>query len=505
MNYDAIIIGAGLGGLMAGAQLSKKGKKVLILEQHYLAGGAATTFSRKGFRVEVGLHELDGLDNKGEGVHSLLNSIGALDELEFVRVPEFYRFTNSRHDIVVPDNVDEAIEVLSKHFPNEKAGIQKYFDKLLGIRNDLRTMPSKGWKKLLMPITHKHLVTSMRQTMGDFMDSIIKDDELKLVLAANMGYYHDNAYTMALSFYGVAQASYYTGGGFFIKGGSQNLSDYMVRYIEKNGGTVQLQQLVSKIITQDGQAVGVEYADVRKPEEKKQEHAKVIIANAAMPNVANQLLDREVSAPIRKRIEKLTPGPGLLSLYLGFKKSPKAMGNKHYSTFIVHPEVKNIRALKSNSEDRFEKRSFVFVDYSQIDSGLAPEGKGFGVICSADQLEYWESLSDEAYQIEKERAAQVLIDRLEEQIPGIKEQIEYYEMGTAKTVKRYTLNPHGTVYGFAQTPEQSFMKRPQHRSEIPGLYFASAWVMPGGGFSGAMYSGAMCAGKVLKDLGLRPF
>ena len=59
MKYDVIIIGGGLGGLTAGAVLSKKGKKVLLIEQHFMVGGAATIFKRKDINIEVGLHEMD--------------------------------------------------------------------------------------------------------------------------------------------------------------------------------------------------------------------------------------------------------------------------------------------------------------------------------------------------------------------------------------------------------------------------------------------------------------
>jgi all-trans-retinol 13,14-reductase len=60
MKYDIIVIGAGLGGLTAGAKLSREGKKVLLLEQHSKPGGCATTFQRGDFTMEVGLHEMDG-------------------------------------------------------------------------------------------------------------------------------------------------------------------------------------------------------------------------------------------------------------------------------------------------------------------------------------------------------------------------------------------------------------------------------------------------------------
>ncbi|MGW8316703.1 MAG: FAD-dependent oxidoreductase, partial [Bacteroidales bacterium] len=53
MKYDVIIIGAGLGGLTAGARLAREGKKVLMLEQHDRVGGCATTFKRRDFTMEV--------------------------------------------------------------------------------------------------------------------------------------------------------------------------------------------------------------------------------------------------------------------------------------------------------------------------------------------------------------------------------------------------------------------------------------------------------------------
>jgi all-trans-retinol 13,14-reductase len=60
MKYDVVIIGAGLGGLTAGAKLAKEGKKVLLVEQHNHPGGCATTFRRGDFTLEVGLALLHG-------------------------------------------------------------------------------------------------------------------------------------------------------------------------------------------------------------------------------------------------------------------------------------------------------------------------------------------------------------------------------------------------------------------------------------------------------------
>ena len=94
--------------------------------------------------------------------------------------------------------------------------------------------------------------------------------------------------------------------------------------------------------------------------------------------------------------------------------------------------------------------------------------------------------------------AKIFINRLEKLIPGISGEIEYYEVGTSLTINRYTLNPDGAVYGFAQTPG----RRTINTSDIiENLHFASAWGKTGGGFSGAIYSGFLCAYNIIRKKG----
>ena len=147
----------------------------------------------------------------------------------------------------------------------------------------------------------------------------------------------------------------------------------------------------------------------------------------------------------------------------------------------------------------WSKRSFIFVDYGKIDAQLAPPDKFVGAICGVDYLKNWEGLSEQEYKAKKEEVAQVLLQRLEKKFPGIRESVEYYEVSTPKTIQRYTSNPSGSVYGFAQTKQLSGAKRFRNNFLIPNLYFASAWTFPGGGFEGSIMAGFLAALQMNRD------
>lgn len=502
-TYDIIIVGSGLGGLTAGAKLSKEGKKVLLIEQHKILGGCATTFKRKGYTMEVSLHEIDGLDEK-DPKKEVFDELGVFDHVDFIKTPEFYRVVNGTGDIVIPDSRKEAIKVLTEKFPEEKTGINKFFKTIHAIQKERMRLPMERWKVMLLlpivPLLCPTLIINTFKTLGDFLDSTIKDENLKLTLAANLGYYHDDPYSMSLIYFSSAQASYFNGGGHYIKGGSQKLSDYLEKCIINNGGKILLKNLVTRIVTKDNKAIGIECELIspRKKEDKKF-FAKKIIVNAAVPNVVSMLSGKD-RLLLEKRICKLEKSCSLISIYIGFKKAPKEMGNKNYSTFLLDDSVKRLSDMSKNAKGPFSNRGIVFVDYSQIDANLTPNGKSYGSICAIDYLSDWDHLSKEAYKKKKDEVAQLYFAKLEKLIPGIIDQIDYYEVGTPKTIQRYTLNPEGAVYGFSQVPKQAGLFRLPNKSPIKNLYFASAWTNPGGGFTGAILSGWFCANEVNKSL-----
>ena len=502
MKYNTIIIGGGLAGLTAGATLSKFGKKVLLLEQHFKPGGCATTFKRGDFIIEVGLHEMSGLVKNGN-LWNVFKMLEADKHVQFKQVPEFYGVLSDKEDFVFPHGYEAATNALVDRYPEEERAIKKFMKLLAGIRKEAHSLPNSPLKRKLiyplMPLLYPNLVTATRHTIGSWLDKHIECEELKLDLTAHVAYWGDDPYNLSMFYFGLPFAGFVEAGGHFIKGGSQKLSDHLAAFIEKQGGTVLLGKKVVKIVTEDGKATGVTFRDVfNKEEDPISISCDNVVANAAIPTVPG-LLDEPYASKLNQMIGTHPDSTSLLCMYFGFNQKVDQFGVKYYSNFIKGEDVKTLKDVHPNQLGDWNKRSFIFVDYEKVDAGLAPADKAAGVICAVDYLKYWENLSDEEYKAKKEEVAQILLRRLEEKFPGIRETIEYYEISTPKTIKRYTANPSGAVYGFAQTLELTASKRFRNNFLIPNLYFASAWAFPGGGFEGSIMAGFLAALQMNKD------
>lgn len=507
-RFDVVIVGAGLGGLTAGAKLAKEGKKTIIIEQHSKLGGCATRFKKDGIIFETGLHEMDGMDNPDDPKQLIFKDLGVFDHVQFLRAPEFYRITNGRFDVVIPHGINEARDALSITFPNDIDAIDTFFQ-------DLDRIP-----RLLRSQNLLELAPLADQTVGGYLDNLTDNEDLKLALIGNIGYYSDDPYNLSLIFFTTAQRSYFTGGGHFIRGGSQSLSDYLSQVIQENGGTILRRHAVTEIITDDDRATGVSFYYKKKikrdekngqppllnEEEKTHPHsilADVVISNAALPQLVNKLIPTLKDTEFGTTVNSMELPCSLFSFYLGFSEPPSTVGCKHYSTFVYSPEVKTLKEfIQVEKSNDYGKKGFVFVDYQSFETGLNEEGKYAGTICGIDYLDHWEKTyrqGEAAYNQKKNEIENVLLDRLDQVYPGIKDLVIVREFGTPYTIVRYTMNPQGSVYGFAQTPAQSGPKiRALRASPLKNLYFASAWVGTGG-FSGAIMSGYGCASKILKN------
>ncbi|MBE7008652.1 MAG: FAD-dependent oxidoreductase, partial [Ruminococcaceae bacterium] len=90
VKYDAVVVGAGNAGLSAAIRMQLGGKKTLLIEQHNLPGGCATSFRRGRFEIEPSLHELCdvGPENMPGEVRELFKEYGV--DLDWVQCPDCF-------------------------------------------------------------------------------------------------------------------------------------------------------------------------------------------------------------------------------------------------------------------------------------------------------------------------------------------------------------------------------------------------------------------------------
>lgn len=498
MEYDAIIIGAGVAGLASAVKLSSSGKKVLLVEKQSVPGGFATTFNRKGFIFESALHCVDGLQEGGE-VRNFLEECGISKKINFIELANFGRVIYPEHDFTSSFDPIHFADYLKEKFPDEKKGIARLFcafDRFYRQFDRFYNSKLPSFLKVpLTPILYPAIARASFMTADNFIGEYIKDIKLKGIITDIWNFIGLAPSRLSAFYYLIVFRGYYYLPTFYIKGSSSELFKAMVDKIKENGSEVRFNTEVVRILTEEGRAVKAVSTD--KAEVLK---ARVVISNANPIDTFGRLMDEP--AVKKRHAEKLTGLEKSISafqVYLGLSRPAKDLGMDHFM-FSINPGYCHEKDLESCLSADYEHRSFSLVDHAQVEPALVPSGKGSLLIMVLDSYANWEKLSPEEYKLKKQEVAQKLIKRAEEYLPGLTKAIEVIEMATPKTMARYGSSPCGAIYGFAQTPEQSVFRRCPLKTEVKGLFLTGSWTQPGAGVHACFVSGIDTANLALKIL-----
>ena len=499
---DVVIIGAGLAGLSAGIKLAQNGHSVTILEKHNQVGGCATTFKRKDFEVEVGLHAINGL-REGEPQRDLLKELNVWSKLKPLEIKEFYHFRIPEIlEFEFPTDPELAKYNLKTTFPKEVDAIEHYFNDLNLARKIGQLFTNRDQEKILEANLEENqqILTSWQTTsVGTYLDRLNVSTKLYMCILGNLGYYSDNPYKLSLLYFLVAQASFIYGGAFYFQGGSQSLSNALKDEFLRLGGNLYLKTEVKSIHIENSRTAACEAKN------GFIYRCEYMIANCAIPYLINNLLPEPFASKIGRKVRKHSPACSISNLYLGFNCDLKALGSKYYSNFFLKSEaIKQLDDLRkinhSNMKDLkildWAKWAGCLVDYSQLDHGMCQSKYSSAVICTIDYASRWNKYDKQSYKEQKKHFAQTLLDWLDKILPSASDKIIYKEVSTPLTIEKFTNNSEGSPYGYEQSPLSSGAFRIGFASPIRGLFFASAWTRPGGGFTGALLSGKHCARKV---------
>ncbi len=496
-EYDAIIIGAGVGGLFSALKLSSAGKKVLLIEKQPVAGGFATTFSRKGFIFESSLHCVDALAKDGE-IRNFLEETGLDKEVNFIELKDFARIIYPEHDFVADFNKDNLITFLKNNFPREEKNLDRLFrafDKFYKQFDGFYFLNSPFWIKLILTIfIYQDIIKTSACSADQFIARHIKDEKLKGIIGAIWYFSGLPPSELSAFYFLIVFRGYFYNPTVYVEGGFIRLFNAIVKRIKDNGSEVRLNTTVKEIITAKFAARGV-------VTDKEEEFgARVIISNAnAIDTLTSLLDDKALKEFYRNKLPALEKSISAFQVYLGLKVPAKELGMNH-AIFSINTTYNHDHNFKYCLDGDYDLCSIGLVDHAQVDPSLAPEGRGSLLIMVLDNYANWVNLSDEEYKQKKNEVANKLIARAQEYLPGLGENIEIMEVATPRTMARYGLSPEGAIYGFAQTVGQSSINRLDQKTKIKGLILAGAWTRPGAGVHGCFVSGIDAADLALRQL-----
>ncbi|GAX42582.1 phytoene dehydrogenase-related protein [Tolypothrix sp. NIES-4075] len=479
-----IVIGAGIGGLTAGALLAHRGYRVLILDQALVPGGCASTFKRKGFTFDVGATQVAGLEPGG--IHHRIFS-----ELE-ISLPEAtpcdpacaVYLPGEKTPINVWRDLEKWQEERQRQFP----GSEPFWQLMAALFNaswkfqgrDPVLPPRNIWDlwQLTKAVRSGTLITVPYTlfTVGDALRAykLGSDRRLRTFLDLQLKLYSQvNAEETALLYAATAlSVSQLPQGLFHLQGSMQVLSDRLVSALERDGGKLLMRHTVEHIQVKHNKAVAVVIKN-QKTGEVWTESADHIVANVTVQNLV-QLLGEKAPRGYKKRTEKLPPASGAFVVYLGVDASAIPTGCPPHLQFMY------------NANGEIGENNSLFVSVSHPGDGRAPEGKATIIASSfVDPLPWWQT---EDYEGLKQKYTEEAIAHLSQYFYLKPETIIHVEAATPRTFANYTARDRGIVGGIGQRISTFGPFGFANRTPIKDLWLVGDSTHPGEGTAGVSYS-----------------
>jgi prolycopene isomerase len=504
-SYDAVVIGAGNGGLVAASILAKKGAKVLLLEQHNLPGGFASSFVRGRFEFETSLHELAdyGPSTDKGGIRALFEDKLDLDA-EFVEVPEAFRLilTDPEEDInvVMPFGIEAFLDALEKEVPGCRPSVKKFLDLGRDITNATRYLgetrgnPDQG----VLLKEHSNFLRTTAYTVEEVQNALNIPEKARKILNAYWVYLGLPTNRVNSTIFTVMTYVYLLRKAYIPKNRSHEFTTALDAKIREFGGKIEYNTKADKILVENGKVVGVETSNGDKI---KTNH---VISNASPTLTYNKLIYPKSEVPdiAYKEINARKHAVSTFVVYMGLDASAEELGLEDYSYFI-YKNMDTDELYESLKKLETPKVQATICLNSAIPDCSSP-GTCILSITTAYLPGVWDNVKPEEYFKLKNKFAEELIDNFEKATGiSIKEHIEEIEVATPQTFARYTGTYNGVVYGYEPDPWDSFIPRLMSMNDekhIEGLEFCGGFGKRCHGYSSALKDGETAGLLTLQDL-----
>ena len=508
--YDIVIIGAGVGGLTAGALLSKAGFSVCVLEKEPHVGGYLAGFRRKNFRFDTAIHWLNQCAPGGM-VCKLFDALGN-DHPTAVPQKRIRKYKGKEFDYLLTNNPDEMRDQMIANFPNDKEGIEKFFRKAKNIGLSFKNYNSvfrseetmtffekiKNKRKLLefvIPFI-PYITYSGEKGLKKGLKRFFKDEKIHKIFASEVELL-SCLVPIGWAYYGDFQSP--------PKGGGQVIPQWLQYVIEYYKNHVYFHSTVKEIMVDNNNtSTGVIMEHRGKVHEIK---SKYVIAASDVETLYEKMLPAHaVPEKLKKKLKAAELYSSSVTISVALDCPTEELG---FNEELVHLANENVSFNDHTNGDPLTSEISILPP-SLRDKSLAPQGQGTLTLFMPAVMNYknnWLTQKDEngnyerneEYKKLKNDIAETIINRVEKEVaPGLRSHILFYDVATPVTHWRYTGNKNGTMMGAKPGKENMQNKIAHYQTPVKNLLLGGHWAELGGGVPIAVKAGANAALLVLK-------
>lgn len=507
-HYEAVVVGAGIGGLSAALSLARAGRRVLVLEKNEGPGGNCSARKMGDYLFDLAVHQLTGVEGEGQ-CGAVLKDYDVLSKLKFARIDPFLVVDFPDRSYSLPGSWDGLRAALVKDFPVEEGAIDRLMAKMAVLKQDALIAQKilYGGNGVVNDMLEKGVPTSKWLSFPVSVVSMIIDGELSAEKLFRRYLHNDKLFSVATAawpYLGVPPSqlsgmmmAFLFGGQhmektFYPVGSSQAIADTFVAAIEAHGGKVVCGAPVKKIVVTAGRAEGVVLEDGTRIS------SDYVVCNAPAEYAYRELLDEgEGKQKVLGKMRDMTKSIGPFKVYLGldYDVSKHGLEKHEYLMYETYDHDETYAKMAAGYPSAISCYS-----PTQADPSLAPPGHSTVILTT---MFPWQTKRD--WRTHEAQIAEEMITRLEKRLPDVRKHIKVQRTLTPEKLRAHTNTTEGAMYGWANTISQVLIKRLPNKSPIRDFFHVGHWSQPGTGVTTCIISGWMVGNQIKKNYaGARP-